>query len=650
MSWMEMLYRTYENCQGEVGRIYPAPLDRKGKPLRAPRPLLPVGHTLQDAEIEVALGLDGTFIPHAARVLDKSEVVTVIPCTEKSATRSGKMPVPHVLFDKLQYLSGDYRDFGGSKYWGYEAYIKQLAGWCASPFAHPSVCAVLRYLQKGCLIADLIADGILISGEDGRVLSKWTGEKEETPAIFKVCADPINAFVRFCVRDPQNPEAALFRDQTVRDSYIAYAGSLEGETDLCYVRGTWMPRSQSSPRFIRNSGDWTKLISANDDRGFTYRGRFETPEQAYSVGFETTNKAHSALKWLIDRQGWTNGDQVVVCWGTRNEDMPSLAGGSLDFFGCPADMAADTESAYAVQLKAALSGYRSKGLDRNADVVVMVLDAATPGRLSIPYYRELGGPDFLDRLQYWYATCTGWLSKRIEPEGGKPRRVRYFGTPRFDDIVYAAYGRGVGDKLKKATVERLLPCLLDKARIPPDLRRAAVARASNPQAMEPWEYEQTLDVACALIRKARTDDERRRHPGDRQQEVGRLANDDYKQGRSYVFGQILAYYDSLEGWATGNSRMTNAKRIMAHYRQMPARSAEILERQLQPYLKKLGKKASGWLKELDELYAVLDGPDENGAVKYSNAPLDETYLLGYRSQLHALWEKDSDRETTEKGE
>ena len=146
MSWMEMLYRTYENCQGEVGRIYPAPFDRKGKPLRAPRPLLPVGHTLQNAQIEVTLGLDGTFIPHAARVLDKSEGVTVIPCMEKSATRSGRTPVPHVLFDKLQYLSGDYRDFGGSKYWGYEAYLKQLAGWCASPFAHPSVCAVLRYL------------------------------------------------------------------------------------------------------------------------------------------------------------------------------------------------------------------------------------------------------------------------------------------------------------------------------------------------------------------------------------------------------------------------------------------------------------------------------------------------------------------------
>lgn len=96
--------------------------------------------------------------------------------------------------------------------------------------------------------------------------------------------------------------------------------------------------------------------------------------------------------------------------------------------------------------------------------------------------------------------------------------------------------------------------------------------------------------------------------------------------------------------------MTNAKRIMAHYRQMPAKSAEILERQLQPYLKKLGEKASGRLKELDELYAVLDGPDENGTAKYSNAPLDETYLLGYRSQLHAFWAKYGDKETTEKGE
>ena len=47
--------------------------------------------------------------------------------------------------------------------------------------------------------------------------------------------------------------------------------------------------------------------------------------------------------------------------------------------------------------------------DPTAQANVMVLDAATPGRLSICYYDEFSGVDFIDRIEKWH-TYGRWLS------------------------------------------------------------------------------------------------------------------------------------------------------------------------------------------------------------------------------------------------
>ena len=81
---------------------------------------------------------------------------------------------------------------------------------------------------------------------------------------------------------------------------------------MCYVKGQAIPCSDKHPAKVRNTGDKSKLISANDTEGFTYRGRFVDKTQVVRVGYETTQKAHNALRWLIDKQGYKNGDQVVI--------------------------------------------------------------------------------------------------------------------------------------------------------------------------------------------------------------------------------------------------------------------------------------------------------------------------------------------------
>ena len=55
-------------------------------------------------------------------------------------------------------------------------------------------------------------------------------------------------------------------------------------------------------------------------------------------------------------------------------------------------------------------GYR-QDLGSNSDIVVMGLDAATKGRLSITYYNELYASDFYDRIEEWYQSFRWYYTK-----------------------------------------------------------------------------------------------------------------------------------------------------------------------------------------------------------------------------------------------
>ncbi|NCB35604.1 MAG: type I-C CRISPR-associated protein Cas8c/Csd1, partial [Clostridia bacterium] len=303
MSWMQKLYEVYEAC---------AARDLVGKKVEGQAMLLPVYHTTQQAQIEVAIDMQGNWQAGSAFVIMKEDQETLIPCTEKSANRTSS-PEPMPLFDKLAYLAGDFEQYCESKerkVSPHQLYVDALAAWCASPYAHPVARAWLAYVRKGHLIGDLLAEGIFQLDENGKLAEKWKGTGK-----------PQDAFIRFRARRSDGEERAWF-DKELSQSFIAYQNSLSAESDICYVLGQSIPVSAISPRFIRYPGDGAKLVSANDSSGFTYRGRFQTAEEAFVLGRETTEKAHAALKYLIRKQAYRNGDQVVLCFGTGGVAVP----------------------------------------------------------------------------------------------------------------------------------------------------------------------------------------------------------------------------------------------------------------------------------------------------------------------------------------
>ena len=282
MGWLERCYETYEKNRSEVG----APAMRGDR--EAPM-LLPVAHTTQKAQVEISLSGSGEFL--SARVLRPDEATTVIPCTEESSARTSG-PVPHPLADKLQYCAGDYADFGGQKKSDFDKYIAQLREWCASPYGCKKVRAVLAYVERGSVAADLVGQRVLVTGDDGKLVTDWKNYAGEAPQISKQLSDETECFVRWRVDG-----APLHEDEETRRSWTGFYTSKFTECGVCYVTGREMPLSQLSPYKIRNSGDRAKLVSSNDSVNFTFRGElFSDAGQALHIGYETTQKAHSALR------------------------------------------------------------------------------------------------------------------------------------------------------------------------------------------------------------------------------------------------------------------------------------------------------------------------------------------------------------------
>jgi CRISPR-associated protein Csd1 len=623
------LFETYERCAGR-------------EPDGAQK-LMPIGHTPQQAHIEISIDGMGNF--RRAQVIPKVE--TVIPATEKSANRT-MGEAAHPLADKVQYVAKDYPEFGGKKKGYFPGYLKQLEAWCASPSAHPKAQAVLLYLRKGTVVSDLIEQQLLIA-RDGVLLTNWDGDGPEAPIFKQLTAkkdgdekskDQGDALVRWVVEaTPGEPSTDTWTDRSLHLAWENYYASQQTRRATCAVTGSLESLvAGQHPAKLRNAADKAKLLSSNDTSGYTYRGRFHDADEALSVGFEVTQKAHNALRWLIARPGaYRHAEQVIVSWSVGGEDIPDPFMDSLRLtttLSLPADAApADTAQAFAVRLKRSLAGYGSK-LDPRADIVVMGLDSTSgmQGRMAISYYRELKGSEFLDRIEAWH-TKMAWHQNF-------GRDSHFIGAPAPRDIVEAAFGRRVDDRLLKSTIERLLPCIVDGQVIPHDLVLATSRRASNRTAFKPserWEWEKCLGIACALFRGYHTE---RNY---------QMALDHDRTTRDYLYGCLLAIAENIEGYAlsvANESRDTNAARMMQRFADRPFSTWKTIEMSLAPYKSRLRSKRGGWLFKREAL--LTDTTAKFRAEDYVNdAPLTGEFLLGYHCQRQDLRAPKPDAEGTD---
>lgn len=612
MSWMSMLYQTYEANKHLAGKA-----DEK-----VPLPL--PAHMAATAQIEITLDLDGNF--QRASVLAKEDGRTMIPVTEASASRASGI-APHALCDNLSYVAGDLIRFlpnAKKAEEKHENYAEQLREWCESDCAHPKVRAVYRYIAQKCMTADLIRAGILET-EDGRLTAK------------KVSGQPCEkALVRFRILGTE-PEG-VFEDPSLFDRYTNYYFSRQpGQKDICYLSGERETAAANHPKGIVAAKYNAKLLSANDTQNFTFRGRFATAGEACAVGYGASQKVHGALTWLAAKQGivvGTKDKRTYICWNPKGKPTVNFRDVNELFETEPEDeqkeAGAFTEESYQYRLKNTLAGYRNELAD-NDDIVIMGLDAATTGRLAILYYNELKASDFYDRIEKWYAGCA-WYN-RIYGEGKSRYAVQ---SPKLERIVDCGFGiqressLKTDDRVMKEQVQRLIFCMLDGQPIPWDMVQALWRRASMPLAYTRGNRERLLFTACAVIRKYYNDIGK----GD---EVT-LKLDENNHDRSYLFGRLLAIGEYVERstFDREETREPNAIQLQNAFTQHPMKTWSVIEGALLPYFQKLPPGLRLYCKHMiTEIMVKVREEDQNRL----NHPLNEKYLIGYYLQRKELYTK-----------
>ena len=557
----------------------------------------PIGFITANGGIEITIDKDGNFI-RAGNIDGK----ILIPVTESSAGRtSGK--AAHPLCDKLEYVSDDNKE-------KHALYIEILEKWAASKYVTPKVTAILKYVKNGTIKDDL---------ENAKAFGV---EKNGAPKK----AD-MSVMISWRVEGLGEESGDVSFDRTLQDSYkLFYIEEMKKEAPVvCMATGKEaLPATQHIKGISRFSGN-AKLVSANDSSNFTYRGRFTAADEAMTMSYEASQKAHNALKWLISNQGVSlgdnNTDRQLICWNPHGIGVPEITSPlrrrNADSKVLPSD--------YHDALSSVIFGY-SKSLPKGENVVVAIFEAATSGRLSILYYNELQASDFLDRLRAWDETCCRYSNK--------------YGTssPSLYQIVECAYGiqRGstedakleVNGKIKSKQLQTLISCRIDKRPIPTDIMRSIVQKASNLQILNRKNQMNTLFAACAVVKKYRE---------DRFKEVWKMSLEKDKKDRSYQYGRLLAILEKIERDAIADSetRPTNALRLQAVYVQKPEKTTETLITHLRTscYPKLSPGSRAYYDKLIGEIIEQISECSDSGKA------LSETYIMGYYLQNNELYTK-----------
>ena len=612
MSWMSQLLKTYESS---AGRRFE----------ECDSQMTPVAHMYANAQMEVTLNEAGDFL--GVMQVEKEEAATLIPVTEASAGRSSGT-APHALCDTLSYIAGDFCEHCEGKLaktsaGRFESYMENLKKWVDSEYSHPKAAAVYKYLSRKCLIEDLVKAGVIELGEDQIFADKkYVGQPCE------------KVLVRFRVVGSSWDLDGTWEDTSLIESYTSfYLEGQQGRKDICYLLGEEKTISENHPKGIVAANYGAKLVSANDSQGYTYKGRFQDAEQACALSYEASQKVHSALTWLAKNQGayvGTKDKRTFVCWNPAGKKTPN----PFEELGFEEEEFADTGLLYKKKLIKAFQGYQ-KQFDPKDEVIIMGLDAATTGRLSITYYNEMTASDFVERLIYWGSTCSWYFLKFNQQK--KPNYV--VETPLIRRIAECAFGceRGnfieADDKVMKEQTQRLVKCMLEKQPVPFDIVQALTIKASTPLAYSRGNRERVLSTACAVISKYHFEKEKN---GKGEKDDMKLDNSN--QDRSYLFGRLLAIYERAErstyDWSEG--REPNAIRLQSAFVNHPMQTLQILDGLMIPYFQKLGPALRAYYKnmigEVMQLFREEDSSKLNHALK-------ETYLLGYYLQRAELIKK-----------
>lgn len=641
MSLWSNLLQTYDAVQAATGI---SSAENDGAP-DVRKTLLPVYHTTMKTQLLVEIDYNAQL---RGIEKDNKPFDIIIPCTEQSAGRSGRNPKPHPLCDQLQYVDSAY-DVDKHR-----EYMEQLDEWKGD---NVKLNAIYRYLAEHSVIDDARAQGVDIQSEKDSKIG-----------------------VRFSVMVPGGDHVPhTWQDPEIRDLWIAHQehqGKRLG-TDMLGAE-LYVPSSNFPKNIVSVNGN-AKLISANDATNFTFRGRYVDRDEALIIDALASQKIHSTLKWLVGNNGTITGTQAIVIWAVDSKPIEHI----VDCFGDSFDVDeslpdyddrtdydklqeayGQTEINYAERFGKLLRGYGGNpSLDwmrkHERRIAIAIFDAATTGRLSVTFYRELTENEYIENVLQWHKDSAWPLTRRNQagidalknPDDARkaaviPLSIRYIGTPSFVDIINCIYDddERVGDRyvrFKKKVEKQLVECMFGNNSLPGSFLRQAFYRVIRPNGYDnAAAWRRDFEIACSMWKKHFVEEDSKCPEQERNPIT--MALDKERDDRDYLYGRLLALADGFEyrilmqqGRSGTVGRSTNAVRLMSNFAAKPYVTWKNIWTQLTPYINYAWNHAPGIAKsfqnDIDEVMSLFnDGDIEN------NDALSPLFLFGYSHQRKYL--------------
>lgn len=638
MSWITDLVDLYDRNEHLVG-IPKEIVSDNGKERTVC--LLPIGHIQVNVPIQIDLNADGTF--NNATVLRHEEQKTIIPTTVDSGVRSNNKS-PMALDDQLKYVARDFHFYSKKSkdidfYQKYVNQLKEYKDYLADhgpTSAYQTVSVIYKYVTEHDLLKDLVDYGIFGNQTAYSIVEKWTG-KGEKPLLYQESSESLDKiYVRFNVWIKN--EKPHWENPTMYKAWNSYYESKLGK-GIDYISGkTNVVLTGKHMRGILPKESKAILISANDTDNYTYRGRFCDRNEVVTLGYENSQKAQLALKWLIDRQGFGIDKREYLVWGTKGEDM-SVIEPKKGIFAQPLESLfqqldneelPDTNEQLAAKIKNAfLKGENICHLNANGNVYIMELDAPVQGRIDIVYYQSLAVQSYIDKLTHWYSKTAIYVSDK-----------NGYMNPNFSLRRLADFrnGKHAKNDLIKNTVSSLAQTILGTQKVSWSILNGLYNRAIRPMSFnDPHEkfitWSNTMRGTAKLFRTV--------YP-----EFGPVLDKQIKD-RNYLFGRLLAIADIAENESKKEKQkgyLTNAQRYMTTFAQQPLTVWKTIYLKLMPYLIKMGKDESKnyivnrTQREISEISILLQGD-----VQKLDQPLNGSFLIGYVHQK-ADWYHKRDHE------
>lgn len=653
--------------------------------------LLPLYHSNRrsvtgDDIIELTIDENGFFLH--GRLLNKNEYI-VFPVSEESLIRTSK-PSPHPICDEFSYVippdvTEDSKEELAKQEERHNAYRQAMDRLFefVKKYPNPDFTAIYRYVTTGEDLRSHIVqtiknekngtDYILVHNE---LCWKETNNgkiKNERISLSKL-------FVTFAVAH-SGKTMSVTENKELHQFYAAYMQQQNEKKpkEYCDITGSTM-YCVSVHRGVIGTA---KLIGISNHRE-NYIGRFTDGEQIVHVGYETSQKIHNMLKYLIDSstyKSYLGGNAYVISWMSQELDcggaplMAEIARPidekekNTDFDPFKGENWEDNEEEPSGSEEAAL------GMSRSRDIVqyfsgthhieqsrqdsyfcVLVLEKVNNGRMAVKYFRSVSCSDMQRRIESWYKSMS-W------PVWSPTEKKIILKTPSIPTIVnflYGAESNGMltcrDDKVRRAALERLIPCVMEGRRLPRDMMQLAFYRLINRQAY-PKQWNHVFFLGCTIIKKYAWDHDMWNHDELILKDKGVMLGMDE---RSFTYGRLLAVYHKMEVDALGvkrnpqgedspkigekkkeGIRMTNAERFWSAMIHQPLKTAAILETRTKYYKNVLGKNDIGakiyYEKILGKLYIAIKTYEENSAVR--SQPANEDFILGYYYQQQELYKK-----------